>query len=222
MIRKIDMDTNMKILGSNNKKYKRNIAMFILLILGLVIYQCNDGGSNHSHHGKEHILPAGDAPEGSILELGGVWTSDAGNEFRIESLRGKLFIVSMFYGSCQSVCPRIISDVGNVAKKIEAKTGIKPVILMVTFDPKNDTVSALNQYRAKHELGENWILLTGKGDQIRILSVALGINYKQTSDGEFNHSAIISLVSKEGYIVSRLEGVGVNSDKMVEKFSSLQ
>lgn len=128
----------------------------------------------------------------------------------------------MFYASCQSICPRIVSDIKSISKKIEESSGTEPNIVMVTFDPKNDTIESLAKYKTNNNLGINWTFLRGTEEDIRMLAVALGVNYKQTSNGDFNHSAIINLISKDGYIVSRLEGVGANSDNLVAKYKKLK
>lgn len=49
-------------------------------------------------------------------------------------------------------------------------------------------------------LNENWTLLLGKEGEIRILSVVLEINFKKISNAEFNHSAVYSLVFKDGFL----------------------
>lgn len=127
-------------------------------------------------------------------------------------------IVSMFYASCQSVCPRIVTDIQLIGKKIAQKTGKSPKVVLVSFDPEKDTPESLKAYAKKMELGDNWYLLNGKDDSVRTISVLLGISYQKTSGNDFNHSTVISLVSKEGKILSRIEGVGADSSSIVEKY----
>jgi protein SCO1/2 len=81
-----------------------------------------------------------------------------------------------------------------------------------------DSPEALKSYAKKMELGDNWNLLHGKEDSVRTISVLLGISYQKTSGNDFNHSTVISLVSKEGKIISRIEGVGADSSSIIEKY----
>ena len=91
-------------------------------------------------------------------------------------------------------------------------------MVLVSFDPEKDSPEALKTYAKKMELGDNWNLLNGKDDSVRTISVLLGISFKKTTGNDFNHSTVISLVSKEGKIVSRIEGVGADSSPIVEKY----
>lgn len=205
-----------------------------ILIVSLVVfgYGCKEDHSghdhsssnenDHSHHGPEHILPAGDAAQGSIYELDSTWTSEAEQKVQFKEYQGKLFLVSMFYASCKSICPRIVSDMEQIGKKIKEKTGETPNMVLVSFDSKNDTPALLDKYKKNMNLGKNWVLLNGSEDAVRTLSIVLGVNYKQTSDGEFNHSAIVSLISKDGYVASRVEGIGASPDKLVTKYKELK
>jgi protein SCO1 len=182
----------------------------------------HDAEHDHSHHGKDHLLPAGDAAPGSIYAMDSVWTTQEGKKIQFKQYKGKLFLISMFYASCKSVCPRIVSDMERIGKKIQDVSGQTPHMILVSFDPENDTTKSLKEYKGNLNLGDNWVLLNGSDDDVRTLSIVLGINYKKTSDGDFNHSAIVSLISKEGFVVSRVEGVGANADKLIQKFNELR
>lgn len=95
-------------------------------------------------------------------------------------------------------------------------------MVLVSFDSEKDSPDVLNAYKKKMKLNDNWTLLSGKEADIRMLSVVLGINYKKISNGEFNHSAVYSLVSKEGFIVSRIEGIGSNADVLISQYQKLK
>jgi protein SCO1/2 len=124
----------------------------------------------------------------------------------------------MFYASCQAVCPRIVTDMQNISQKIQKKQGKVPKMILVSFDPSKDTPDILKAYAKKMELGDNWFLLNGKDDSVRTLSVLLGISYQKTTGNDFNHSTVISLVSGDGKISTRIEGLGADANTIVEKF----
>lgn len=198
---------------------------FIIFFICLVFSSgCDEQNSNnhHHHHGEEHVLAANDAAQGSLFDLGSKWTTESNKTIALNQYRGSLFIISMFYATCQSICPRLVADMEQLAKKIKESTGQEPRMVLVSFDSEKDSPDVLNVYKKKMKLNDNWTLLSGKEADIRMLSVVLGINYKKISNGEFNHSAVYSLVSKEGFIVSRIEGIGSNADGLISQYQKLK
>ncbi|XDD55197.1 SCO family protein [Leptospira sp. WS4.C2] len=195
----------------------------IFIIASLLSFGCEDHNSGeHHHHGDNHVLAASDAAQGSLFDLGSQWTTESNQKAVLKNYKGSLFIISMFYATCQSICPRLVADMEQLAKKIKEKTGEEPRIVLVSFDSEKDTPTVLSAYKKKMNLNDNWTLLSGKEEDVRMLSVVLGINYKKISNGEFNHSAVYSLVSKEGIVVSRVEGIGSNADALITQYQSLK
>ncbi len=187
----------------------------IFLLLYLTIPSCKQ----ESHHPEmNHSLPSGIQTGGSLFELDENWILPNHQTFRFGELKGKPFLISMFYSSCQSVCPRIVDDLKRISGEIKKKTNQSPKIILVSFDPEKDTPEKLNEYLSEMKLDSNWYLLHGKEEQVRTLSVILGINYKKLGSGDFNHSAIISLISKEGNIQTRVEGTSANIDSILNSF----
>lgn len=195
---------------------------YVILILILLFIHCKEGShADHSKHSKEHYIAAGSATSGSLFDLESVWESDKGNGVNLKSLHNSPFLISMFYTSCNSVCPRLVSDIVRLQEQIQKKTGKLPQIVLVSFDPETDTISNLKVYREKRTLGDNWLLLRGKEDDTRMLAVSLGINYKKLENGDFNHSVVISLASNAGIIVSRVEGIEKESNQLLETYYNL-
>lgn len=204
-------------------KFQTRIKLIILFITFGFSFGCDDqNSSGHHHHGDDHVLASSDAAQGSLFDLGSKWTTESNQTITLKEFKGSLFIISMFYATCQSICPRLVADIGQLSKKIAEKTGKDPRIVLVSIDSEKDNPAVLSAYKKKMNLNENWTLLSGKEEDIRMLSVVLGINYKKISNGEFNHSAVYSLVSKEGMVVSRIEGIGSNSDALIIQYQKLK
>ena len=124
---------------------------------------------------------------------------------RLADLRGGTTLVSMFYGSCTSICPLILTDLANVLEQA-GNPALKVVV--VTFDPERDTAAKLNELRTERGFdAARWKLLRGDDEATRDLAMALGVQYRRTPDGEFSHSALIVLLDAEGHIVARHEGI---------------
>lgn len=201
-----------------NQFIQKIIFLFVASVLCL---GCDDHSSGeHNHH--DHVLAASDGAQGSLFDLGSKWTTEINQPLVLKNLKGTLFIISMFYASCQSICPRLVADMEQLSKKIKETSGLEPRMVLVSFDSEKDTPTVLSAYKKKMNLNESWTLLSGKEEDIRMLSVVLGINYKKISNGEFNHSAVYSLVSKEGIVVSRIEGIGSKTDDLVTQFQKLK
>lgn len=204
-------------------KFQSTIILVILFITFGFSLGCDDQNSGpHHHHGDNHVLAASDAAQGSLFDLGSKWTTETNQTITLKEFKGSLFIISMFYATCQSICPRLVADMEQLSKKIAEKTGKEPRMVLVSFDSEKDNPAVLNAYKKKMNLKENWTLLSGKEEDIRMLSAVLGINYKKISNGEFNHSAVYSLVSKEGIVVSRIEGIGSNTEALIVQYQNLK
>ena len=52
-----------------------------------------------------------------------------------------------------------------------------------------------------------YTLLRGDDDAIRELAMALGVQYRRTGDGQFVHSAMVTLLDEEGRIAVQADGV---------------
>lgn len=202
-----------------------SILRVSILFLFLNFYvSCDDHNSHgdHHHHGEEPMLAANEGSNAGLFELGSSWKTESNQTIFLKHFQGSPFVISMFYASCQSVCPRLVADMELLAKKIKDKTGKDSRMVLVSFDSEKDNPNVLNAYKKKMKLGESWTFLSGNEEDVRLLSVVLGINYKKISNGEFNHSAVYNLVSKNGWVVSRVEGVGSNTDALVTEYQKLQ
>lgn len=189
----------------------------IFIIIGLLVFACKEE-HHHEHNQDKSNIPASKASEGSLYELDEKWTTQQGTTIMLSEFKKEPILISMFYASCQSVCPRIVSDLQKLEKEIQTKSGKIPKIVLVSFDPEKDTKEVLLAYVGKMKLGNNWILLNGTNDSVRMLSVLLGINYQKTETGDFNHSTVISLISSDGKIVTRVEGIGADKAAILNYF----
>src|SRR2546423_13246321 len=53
-------------------------------------------------------------PGKSIYQLDSTWTTDAGQPFKLATLRGRPQIVAMFFTSCENACPITVSDMKRI------------------------------------------------------------------------------------------------------------
>ena len=157
--------------------------------------------------------PAPPLPGDSIYQLPLPLTDSQGQTRDWRTLRGKPRLVSMFYTSCQYICPLIIESGKAVERQLSPDQQKRLGVLLVSMDPARDTPAALKKVvdQRKLDLGR-WTLATPPADDVRSVAAVLGIRYRQLADGEFNHSSMLILVDANGRILARTEKIGSQPD----------
>lgn len=157
------------------------------------------------------IAPALPFTEKSIYQVESNWTTDAGKQIKLDTLKGRVRVVAMFFASCEFACPIIVSDM----KRIEAglPDGLRSQVgfVLVSFDSKRDTPEVLRRYRQQRNLPEDrWTLLRANSDDVLELAALLGVRYKQELRGQFAHSNMITVLNAEGEVVH--QQIGLNHE----------
>lgn len=147
-------------------------------------------------------------PGDSVYRLRAALVDQDGRPFELSSLRGSAVFVSMFYTSCEMVCPMIFETIHWTLNALPAKVRPAARVLMVSFDPARDTVPVLKKTAAAHGCDARWTLARCDDGTARSLAAALGIQYRRLSSGEFNHSTVIELLDREGRITARSGELG--------------
>jgi protein SCO1/2 len=150
-------------------------------------------------------------PGGAPLEDLGVvpaWTlvDDAGQAFSSADLAGKPYVVSFFFTSCVTVCPKVMAALSKVRDGLEDE-GVAAHIVSISVDPEYDTPARLARKAADvGALKPRWRLLTGPEPVIRELltkGFMVHMGRRETLEGgiiEISHSAKLALVDGAGHI----------------------
>lgn len=147
-------------------------------------------------------------PRNSIYQLPIKLTDQDGHGFRLADKRGKPVIVSMFYNSCQFVCPMLIDTVRLTEDSLTQAQRDKLAIMLITFDPARDSVAVLKGIAAKRRLDNQWTLARTDGAAVRKLAALLGIQYRLLDNGDFNHSTVLVLLDDQGRIIGSTSQIG--------------
>lgn len=143
-------------------------------------------------------------PPDSVYHLDIALTDQNGIGQRLADRRGQVQIVTLFYASCPYVCPMTISTLKTTEAKLTPEQRLRLHILMVSLDPQRDSVSALQRLAQERTLdASRWTLARAASGDVRRLAAVLGVQYRQLTDGEFNHSTILVLLDPDGRIVAR-------------------
>ena len=160
-------------------------------------------------------------PDMSVYHLEGEWTNQEGKSLSLQELAGKPVVAAMVYTSCVHTCSMMTTRVLDIQKQLKARQQEGVIYALITFDSKGDTVSALKDYKIQRKLDNDWLLLRADDSNIRRLAGMLGVNYKEVAEGEYSHSNIISLLDKEGVLVSQVNGLNKSTADLTEKLVSL-
>jgi len=122
-------------------------------------------------------------------------------------------VVSMFYTSCQYICPLIVDSGKGIEKSLTPAERARVRLLLISMDPKRDTPAALLAVVKKRNLDSTrWTLASPAPDNVRAIAGVLGVRYRALADGEFNHTTALILLDANGRILARTEQVGSRPD----------
>ena len=145
-----------------------------------------------------------DRDERIRLRVGNASDGPGGPSFSLADKRGAPMIVSMFYTSCQFVCPMLIDAIRATERKLGDSERKRLNVLLVSFDPAHDTVDVLSRTAARRQLDTlRWSLARTDDKNVRKLAAMLDIQYRALDNGDFNHSTVLILVDADGRIVGR-------------------
>lgn len=157
--------------------------------------------------------PAPALPGDSIYQLPLPLTDANGQTRDWRALRGKPRLVSMFYTSCQYICPLIVESGKAVERQLTPAQQKRLDVVLISMDPARDTPAALKKVMEQRKLdAARWTLASPPAGDVRAVAAVLGIRYRQLADGEFNHSSALILVDAEGRILARTEKIGSQPD----------
>ena len=152
-------------------------------------------------------------PRDSVYQLPVHLIDQHGKAFDWSSRRGKVQLVSMFYTSCQYICPLIVDSGKAIEKQLTPAEQQRLGILLISMDPKRDTPTALLSVASKRKLDPaRWTLASPRPGDVREVAGVLGVRYRALEDGEFNHTSALVLLDGDGRIVARTEQMGSKPD----------
>jgi protein SCO1/2 len=151
--------------------------------------------------------PATTGVGGSLYELG-LSVRDADGVVRsLDDLRGHPVVASMFFASCATVCPLLIRDLKQIEAAAPPELRGDLRVLLVSFDPARDTPAVLADVARRHDVDtRSWRIAVAPDDQTaRALAAVLGIRYRVTASGMFDHTTAITVLDQQGEVRGRAE-----------------
>jgi protein SCO1/2 len=162
-----------------------------------------------SEHCAQHqpLAAAAPLPGKSLYHLQASLTDQHGAELALGALRGQPVLVTMFYSSCTSICPMLIGQLQRIEAALDPAHRARTRVLLISLDPERDTVDRLAELARRHGVDDRrWSFTRTSEPSVREAAALLGIRYRRTDDGEISHSPVISLLDRDGVLVTRVEG----------------
>jgi len=148
-----------------------------------------------------------------------------GEKVSDSTTKDKIYIANFFFATCQSICPRMNTQLGRVAQAYNTDNEV--LFLSHTINPSNDTVEVLAQYGAKYGAIKNkWHLLTGPKPAIYDLAKTSYLINAVEDDGTaegFIHSEFLLLIDKQKRIRGTYDGTdSIMVNKLIEDIKLLK
>lgn len=141
------------------------------------------------------IVPiASPLPEFSLLDQTGALVN-------ADTFRGQWDLMFFGFTNCPDICPTTLQTLASARRELAASgAATLPRIVLVSVDPERDTPELLGQYM--DYFGEDNLAVTGKLEEIKKLTDALGIYFEKasTEDGNYgvDHSAAVLVIDPKG------------------------
>ncbi len=174
---------------------------------------------HHLH--DEPLAPAAVTPGDSVYQLAISMRDQADRSMAWLEFRGQLVLIAMFYSHCTYTCPVIVHKLKEIERAVSDLAKGRLRILLVSLDPERDTPTVLKELANAQGLSANWSLLQVSPSAVQELAAVLGVRYRQLADGNFNHSAVITLLDAEGRMVLRLPTLQEPIDAMRKQIDEL-
>jgi protein SCO1/2 len=91
-------------------------------------------------------------------------------------LKGKSVAINLIYTTCSASCPLETARLVQVQRILGDRVGKDIFFYSISIDPKRDTPEALKAYMQKYHVGPGWLFLTGKEEDIKLVSKKLGLS----------------------------------------------
>ena len=114
--------------------------------------------------------------------------------FYDDLLKGKSVAINLIYTHCTAACPLETAKLTQVQRILGDRVGKDIFFYSISIDPKNDTPAALKAYMAKYHVGPGWLFLTGKAEDIELISNKLGL------------ASLTDAASRDGHMPSLMIG----------------
>lgn len=122
--------------------------------------------------------------------------------FYDDLIKGKAVVISLVYTRCTASCPLETAKLAQVQRLLGDRVGKDVFFYSISIDPEHDTPEVLEAYARRFHVGPGWLFLTGKREDIQLLSKKLGL------------ASLIDAWSRDGHQPALMVGNGSTGEWM--------
>jgi protein SCO1/2 len=122
-------------------------------------------------------------------------TTQDGTKVRFydDVIKGKIVVIDLIYTHCVDACPLETARLVQVQKMLGDRVGKDIFFYSISIDPKHDTPKVLKEYAEKYHVGPGWTFLTGKKEDIDLVSKKLGLYSEPDPTNRDGHTPSVLL-----------------------------
>jgi len=145
-----------------------------------------------------------------------------GQNFELDSLKGKPLVISLIYTSCHHVCPVITANIEKNADIAHEALGEDAFsIVSIGFDWQVDTPDRMRMYASAKGIDTpGWHFLSGDEASVSAISKDVGFQFFPAPQG-FDHLSQTTIVDAEGKIYRQVYGQDFDAQLFVEPLKEL-
>jgi protein SCO1/2 len=117
-------------------------------------------------------------------------TTQHGDKVRFydDLIKGKIVAVNLIYTTCKYACPLETARLAQVYRLLGSRMGRDVFFYSITIDPDHDTPAILKDYADKYDAGPGWLFLTGRPEDIDLISRKIGLYSKPNPSDPDGHT----------------------------------
>jgi protein SCO1 len=118
--------------------------------------------------------------------------------FYDDLIKGKIVVIDLIYTHCVDSCPLETARLVQVQKMLGDRVGKDIFFYSISIDPTQDTPEVLKAYAEKYHVGPGWTFLTGKKEDIDLISKKLGLYSEPDPNDRDGHTPSVILGNEPG------------------------
>jgi protein SCO1/2 len=131
--------------------------------------------------------------------------------------RGRPLLLTFIFTSCPGACPLVVEECLEAARRAGRGRPAKdrPFVVALSFDPDVDTPKRLREHMRENKLKRSEIVfLTGGKGAVEKAVRAWEVNVGRDEKGDIFHGFQTAVIDRQGAIVARYYGAGIDVEKL--------
>ncbi len=150
---------------------------------------------------------------GDIVPLDLTVVDENGTSIQLSDFIDRPTILALVYYRCPDICSPLLMGLSDAIGKMSLTAGEDYKILTVSFNPNEgpDDAKHSRSHLQRMFRGEwpsaDWIFTTADSATAEALTDAVGFQYAEVGEDQFNHAGALTILSAEGQVARYLYGI---------------